>query len=74
MIGREDPIYGEDVCAVVVKEPGAELTEEEVKEYAAGRLAKFQKPKWVIFVDALPKNPIGKILKKELRAQYGKPL
>jgi long-chain acyl-CoA synthetase len=72
VIGREDPIYGEDVCAIVVKEPGAELTEEEVIEYAATRLAKFQKPKWVIFVDALPKNPLGKVLKKELRTRYGK--
>ncbi len=72
VIGREDPIYGEDVCAIVVREAGAELTEEEVMEYAATRLAKFQKPKWVIFVDALPKNPLGKVLKKELREQYGK--
>jgi len=71
VIGREDPIYGEDVCAIVVKQPGAELTEEEVIEYAATRLAKFQKPKWVIFVDALPKNLLGKVLKKELRVQYG---
>jgi long-chain acyl-CoA synthetase len=73
VIGREDPVYGEDVCAIVVREADAELTEEEVMEYAASRLAKFQKPKWVIFVDALPKNPLGKILKKELRAKYGKP-
>ena len=72
VIGREDPIYGEDVCAIVVKEPGAALAEEEVMDYAATRLAKFQKPKWVIFVDALPKNPLGKVLKKELRAKYGK--
>jgi len=73
VIGREDPVYGEDVCAIVVKEPDAELTEQEVMDYAATRLAKFQKPKWVIFVDALPKNPLGKILKKELRAMYGRP-
>lgn len=72
VIGREDPIYGEDVCAIVVKKPGAELTEQEIIDYAATRLAKFQKPKWVVFVDELPKNPIGKILKKELRAKYGK--
>jgi long-chain acyl-CoA synthetase len=71
VIGKKDPVYGEDVCAIVVKEPGAELHGEEVIEYTGTRLAKFQKPKWVIFVDALPKNPLGKILKKELRAQYG---
>lgn len=71
VIGKKDPIYGEDVCAVVVVRPGEELTEQEVMEFAAGKLAKFQKPKSVVFVDELPKNPIGKILKKDLRAQYG---
>jgi fatty-acyl-CoA synthase len=51
--------------------PGEELTEEEVMDYATARLAKFQKPKWVVFADSLPKTPIGKVLKRELRAQYG---
>lgn len=71
VVGKKDPIYGEDVLAIVVKKPGEELTEEEVMEYAAGKLAKFQKPKWVVFVDSLPKTPIGKVLKRELRALYG---
>ena len=71
-IGRQGHNCGEDVRAIAVKVHGAELTEQEVIDYAAARLAKFQKPKWVVFVDALPKNPLGKILKKELRATYGK--
>jgi long-chain acyl-CoA synthetase len=71
VVGKKHPVYGEDVLAVVVLRPGEELTEEEVIEYAGRRLAKFQKPKWVVFVDSLPKNPVGKVLKRELRAQYG---
>ena len=71
VIGKKDPIYGEDVCAVVVVRPGEDLTEREVIDFAAEKLAKFQKPKWVVFANDLPKNPIGKVLKKELRAKYG---
>jgi len=71
VIGKKHPIYGEDVCAIVVLQPGEELTEEEVIEYAGSKLAKFQKPKWVVFTDSLPKNPVGKVLKKDLRTMYG---
>ncbi len=71
VIGKNDPLYGEDVCAIVVREPGADLTEQEVLEYTGERLAKFQRPKWIVFIDALPRNPLGKILKKDLRAQFG---
>jgi long-chain acyl-CoA synthetase len=71
VVGKRDPIYGEDVLAVVVTQPGKELSEREVIDYAAARLAKSQTPKWVVFVDQLPKNPVGKVLKKELRAEHG---
>jgi fatty-acyl-CoA synthase len=40
-------------------------------DYATARLAKFQKPKGVVVADSLPKTPIGKVLKRELRRQYG---
>jgi len=72
VIGKKHPIYGEDVCAIVVLAPGEEMTEEEVIDFAGAKLAKFQKPKWVVFADSLPKNPVGKVLKKDLRAVYGK--
>ena len=71
VVGKKDEVYGEEVLAIVVLKPGEELTEEEVIEYAAGRLAKFQRPKSVLFLDSLPKTPIGKVLKRELRKEYG---
>ncbi len=71
VIGKKDPIYGEDVCAIVVLRPGEQLSEQEVMEFAGTRLAKFQKPKTIVFADSLPKNPVGKVLKKDLRATYG---
>jgi acyl-CoA synthetase (AMP-forming)/AMP-acid ligase II len=49
---------------------GAELTEAEVLDYARTRLAGFKRPRSVEFVEALPRNPSGKILKKELRKPY----
>jgi len=52
---------------VVALRPGAELTLEEVREYALERLAGFKIPRRLDIVDALPRNPAGKILKYQLR-------
>jgi len=71
VVAKRDPVYGEDVLAVVVPAPGAELTEEEVLEFGEENLPKFQKPKAVVVTDSLPKNPLGKVLKRELREKYG---
>jgi long-chain acyl-CoA synthetase len=70
VIGVPDERWGETVKAVVVLSPGASLTAEEILVYARERLAGFKRPRSVDFVDALPRNPSGKILKKELRAPY----
>src|SRR5690606_11262299 len=70
VIGVPDERWGETVKAVVVPAPGATLTEDEVIEYARERLAGFKRPRSVDVVDALPRNPSGKILKKDLRAPY----
>jgi long-chain acyl-CoA synthetase len=70
VIGVPDERWGETVKAVVVPAPGADLTEDEVIAYARERLAGFKRPRSVDFVDALPRNPSGKILKKDLRAPY----
>ncbi len=72
VIGVPDERWGETVKAVVVLAPGTELTEDEVMAYARERPAGFKRPRSVDFVDALPRNPSGKILKKDLRAPTGK--
>ena len=61
---------GEQVNAAVVLQPGASLTEEEIKAYLRQSLTGYQIPKVVEFMDALPKSPVGKILKKDLRAAW----
>ncbi|HEX7038195.1 MAG TPA: AMP-binding protein [Pseudomonadales bacterium] len=71
VIGVPDPEWGESVLAVVVLKPGAQATEQEIIDTAKRHLASYQKPRRVVFVDALPKAPTGKILKRELRARYG---
>jgi len=67
VVGRPDPAMGEEVVAFVVRRPGTQLTEVELVEFCRTRLAKFKAPKEIRFVGYLPKSPIGKILKKELR-------
>ena len=73
VIGLPDPRWIEAVTAVIVAKSGAELTEAGVIAACAGKLASYKCPKRVIFVDALPKNPSGKLLKRELRQRYVQP-
>lgn len=60
----------EAVAAVIVTRDGETLTGEEISDFTAGKLAGFKCPKNIFFVDALPKNASGKILKRELREHY----
>ncbi|MGH9168965.1 MAG: class I adenylate-forming enzyme family protein, partial [Acidimicrobiia bacterium] len=69
VVGRPDPRMGEEVVAFVVKGPGRDPVEDELLRFAAERLAKYKQPKEIHFAGALPKSPIGKVLKKDLRAQ-----
>jgi len=62
--------WGETPKAMVVRTPGSSLTEQEVIDYARERLARYKCPTSVDFIDALPRNPSGKILKKDLRAPF----
>ena len=71
VIGLPDPRWIEAVTAVVVPRAGHDVTEEELVEFCRGRLAHFKSPKKVIFAEALPKNPSGKVLKRSLRARFG---
>ena len=70
VFGISHPYWVEAVVAVVVPRAGVDLTADEVHAHARERLAAFKRPKYVVFADALPKNPSGKILKRELRATY----
>jgi long-chain acyl-CoA synthetase len=69
VVGAPDAVMGEDVAAFVVLKEGETATPDEVMTFCATRLARFKCPKQVRFVAALPKSPIGKILRKELRTQ-----
>ena len=73
VIGLPDAKWIEAVTAVIVAKSGVELTEAGVIAACAGKLAGFKCPKRVILVDALPKNPSGKLLKRELRQRYVQP-
>jgi acyl-CoA synthetase (AMP-forming)/AMP-acid ligase II len=69
VVGVPDPLMGEDVLAFVVAKNDATATADALIAFCQDRLAKYKCPKQVRFVDTLPKSPIGKILRKELRAQ-----
>jgi len=70
VIGLNDPKWVEAVTAIVVLKQGQQMTEAELIAHARKELAPFKVPKKVIFVDALPKTPTGKILKREMRKTY----
>ncbi|CAB3745574.1 Long-chain-fatty-acid--CoA ligase [Paraburkholderia sediminicola] len=70
VVGVPDEVWGEAVKAVVVLRAGPGVTEEDVIEFCRTRLASYKKPKSVDFVDHLPKNAYGKVLKKDVKARY----
>jgi len=68
VIGIPDPVLGEEVAAVVHTAPGVAVTEDELREHVRARLAAFKVPTRIWFLDEpLPRNPAGKILKRDLR-------
>jgi len=71
VIGVRDPLMGEEVLAFVVLRGGTQATADELIAFCHERLAKHKCPRHVRFVESLPKNPVGKILRKELRLLAG---
>ena len=68
VVGHPDERWGEVPVAFAVLQPGATATADELIEHCRARLAKFKVPQQVIFIDELPRNPSGKVLKRELRS------
>jgi fatty-acyl-CoA synthase len=66
-IGVEDKEWGHRLRAFVVKKDGADVNEDTIKGYVRDHLARYKVPREVVFLDELPRNPTGKILKRELR-------
>ncbi len=70
VVGVPDEIMGEEAKAYVVLKPKETMTEEEVRKFCKENLASFKVPRYVEFIDELPKNIIGKTLKKHLKKQH----
>ena len=70
VVGVPEPRWGESVKAVVVLRPGATATAGELVSFCRGHLGGFKVPRSVDFVDALPRNASGKVLKRLLREPY----
>jgi long-chain acyl-CoA synthetase len=69
VIGVHDADWGEIAVAVVATQPGARPSEEELDALCLQQIARFKRPKRYVFVEELPKNATGKVLKRELREQ-----
>ncbi len=74
IIGVPDLDWGERVRAIVVLKDGEQASEEDISEYCRQRLASFKKPESVVFCNELPRNPMGKILKRILKEEYSHPV
>lgn len=72
VIGIPDARWGEAAMAIVVLKPGARATAEDIIAACQGRLARYKIPRRVAFVEVLPRNAAGKVLKRVLRETYGK--
>ena len=75
VIGIKDLLWGERVRAILVLKSGtAKPSLKEITGYCSERLASFKRPEDIVYVDELPRNPMGKVLKSELRQKYSQPI
>jgi acyl-CoA synthetase (AMP-forming)/AMP-acid ligase II len=71
VIGVPDPKFGEGIKAVCVLKPGGRLSEQELIDFVAGRIARYKKPGYIEFVDSLPKTEGGSIDRAKVKSLYG---
>jgi long-chain acyl-CoA synthetase len=67
IVGLAHAEWGEEVVAFVVKQPAAQVTEKDLDAFCLQHIARFKRPRHYRFIDSLPKNNYGKVLKTELR-------
>ena len=70
MVGLPHPVLGEDLLAVVAFRPGHQATADDLREHTLEHLAKYKVPRQWEFVDALPRNATGKVVKQRLQRQF----
>jgi fatty-acyl-CoA synthase len=70
VIGVDDEEFGKRLAAYVVPRSGASLTEDDVREFVKRNLARYKVPRDIVFLDQLPRNPTGKVLKRQLREMH----
>ncbi len=70
VVGAPDPALGERVRACIILQDGCTMTDEEVRDYLADKLAKYKLPEFVEFMADFPRNPTGKILKQDLKKRF----
>ena len=68
VIGVPDPDYGERLAAYVVPSPDATIEETAMREYLKDKVSRFEQPRDIKFVERIPRNPAGKVLRNELPA------
>ena len=69
VVGKPDENLGESVVAFIVTQQGASVSDEEIQQFCADKMANFKIPSIIIVMDELPRTPTGKLLKRELREQ-----
>lgn len=70
VVGVPDVRWGEAVKAIVVRAPGSDVEPDELEAFCSTSLGRFKVPRWYEFVDAVPRSPLGKVLKRDLRAAH----
>ena len=66
VVGVRDERFGQRLAAYVVARPGSDIDVSELREYLKGRVSRFEQPRDITVVDSIPRNPTGKVLRKEL--------